>query len=246
MLHTEHLKDLISSNDLSNTDKTLLCLAVDSETPISVKQITELAYGSGFRRVKRINVSDILRRSKGLAIRVDGGWELSSAGVKHIQQIAGPLMNSPTPRVASSLRTYLPNLLDKQTAAFVEESIVCFETRQYRAAVVLSWVGAVSLLYSHIVNTQLAVFNSAAAKQFAHSKYPWQIAKTMDDLSRMKEADFLAMLEKISVIGKNVKQQLETALKLRNACGHPNSYRLGEHKVSAHIEDLILNIFAKF
>ncbi len=74
----------------------------------------------------------------------------------------------------------------------------------------------------------------------------WRSAKVADDLSRMKEFEFLQLLCAISVIGKNVKDELEVCLKLRNGCGHPNSLVVGEHKASAHVETLIQNVFAKF
>ena len=45
------------------------------------------------------------------------------------------------------------------------------------------------------------------------------------------------------MIGKNVKDELESCLKLRNACGHPNSLKIGEHRVASHIESLILNVY---
>ena len=246
MLTDDNLRNLISSDQLGNLDKLLLCLAVDSDTPATVKAVSARAFRHGFRKAKKINVSDILGRSKGLAIRVEDGWQLSADGVKHVQSIAGPLMRSPVTKVASSLRTHLSNITDKQTRAFIEEAITCFEMHQYRAAVVLSWVGAVSLLHDHVVNHHLATFNADATSRFGNPRNPWVAAKTADDLGRMKEADFLVVLEKTSVIGKDLKQQLETALKLRNGCGHPNSYKLGEHKVSAHIEDLMLNVYAPF
>jgi hypothetical protein len=62
----------------------------------------------------------------------------------------------------------------------------------------------------------------------------------------MKEADFLNVIEGLSIIGKNVKQELEQCLKLRNACGHPNSLKFGLRRVASHIEVLILNVFSKF
>jgi hypothetical protein len=62
----------------------------------------------------------------------------------------------------------------------------------------------------------------------------------------MKEAEFLDVLVALSILGKNVKQELENCLKLRNGCGHPNSLRIGEARVSAHIEILILNVFSRF
>ena len=62
----------------------------------------------------------------------------------------------------------------------------------------------------------------------------------------MREANFLVVLEAISVLGKNVKQELDICLQLRNSCGHPNSLQIGENKVFVHIEMLILNVFSKF
>jgi hypothetical protein len=63
----------------------------------------------------------------------------------------------------------------------------------------------------------------------------------------MKEHDFLDVLNAIGVLGKNVKQELQNnCLQLRNSCGHPNSFKVGEHRVAAHIETLIQNVFSKF
>jgi hypothetical protein len=41
-----------------------------------------------------------------------------------------------------------------------------------------------------------------------------------------------------------VKQELDTALQLRNGCGHPNSLKIGANKVAAHLETLALNVYA--
>ena len=157
-------------------------------------------------------------------------------------KLAGPLLNSPVPLVASSLRAHMVSIKDSDTQAFVEEAIVCFESGQHRACVVLSWVGAVSVLHNHVVVHKLNDFNAEAVKR----NPKWKKAKTVDDLGLMKEDSFLDILQAISVIGKNVKQELKKALVLRNGCGHPNSLKVAEHKVSAHLEDLMLNVFAVF
>lgn len=62
----------------------------------------------------------------------------------------------------------------------------------------------------------------------------------------MKEYDFLQILESISVTGKNVKVELENCLKLRNGCAHPNSLKIAEHRVNAHLETLVLNVYTMF
>ena len=56
----------------------------------------------------------------------------------------------------------------------------------------------------------------------------------------------LDTLVRLSIIGKNVKQELDKCLSLRNSRGHPNSLVIAEHNVAAHIEILILNVFKKF
>ena len=99
-----------------------------------------------------------------------------------------------------------------------------------------------SVLHDYIVANKLSEFNTEATSRNSKRK----AAKTADDLGLMREDTFLDVLQAISVIGKNVKQELKKALTLRNGCGHPNSLKLAEHKVSAHIEDLVLNVFAKF
>lgn len=107
---------------------------------------------------------------------------------------------------------------------------------------VLSWVGAMALLYDHVVDKELSAFNAEATRRSSK----WKHAKTADDLALMKEFEFLQVLHAISVIGKNLKDELEPRLKLRNGCGHPNSLQIAEHVVASHIEILTLNVFAKF
>ena len=246
MLPKESLKDLITQKALGNTDKLLLCLAVEPVAAKAVKDVRSLAVSNGLRAAKNWNISDMLGAVTELAVRTSGGWELTAKGGQYVATIAGPLMNSPMPKVASSLRSHLVKLTGPDTQRFVEEAIACFEARQHRAAIVLSWVGAVSVMYDHVILTHLAAFNAEAVSRTATSKHPWQPAKTADDLARMKESEFLVVLERISVIGKSVKKELEQCLDRRNGCGHPNSLKVAEHVVASHIELLILNVFAKY
>jgi len=123
------------------------------------------------------------------------------------------------------------------------EAIECFEAKQYRAAVVFSWAGAVALLHSHVFSAKLIEFNVEARRRDSR----WRLAKQQDDLGRMKEYDFLDVCEAIGIIGKSVKQILQNeCLMLRNACGHPNTASIAENSAAAHIEKLIRNVFARF
>jgi hypothetical protein len=175
----------------------------------------------------------------GFAIRSPEGWELTDAGKTEIARMTGAALQ---PSPSSTLRKLLSKLNSPDVAAFIEEAIGSVEAHRYRAAVVLSWVGAMAILYEYVVANELAAFNAEASRRDAK----WRTAKTGDDLSRMKEHDFLQILEAISVIGKNVKVELEACLKLRNGCGHPNSLKVAEHRVNSHIETLVLNVYTRF
>jgi hypothetical protein len=142
-------------------------------------------------------------------------------------------------QVATGLRDLLAKISDADTRAFVEEAVQCYEYELYRSAVVMSWLAAVHVLKLEIFNKHLKDFNTEATRIDAK----WKPARTTDDLGRMNEGDFLDRLSSISVIGKNVKEQLQACLKMRNACGHPNSLKLGEPTVSHHIDLLMRNVF---
>ena len=152
------------------------------------------------------------------------------------------MIGNPAVEAAHNLRTASGKLKAAGTRAFIEEAISCLEANFLRAAVVLSWIGAVAVLYEHVVSSHLAGFNAEAVRRDTK----WRDAKTADDLSRMKEFDFLNVLESLSIVGKNVRKELQGALDLRNGCGHPNSLSIGPARVASHIEVLILNVFDKF
>jgi hypothetical protein len=198
LLSSDSLKDLLHQSGLSQTDRILLCLAVDDDTPKSVSTIVDIAVGAGLRSASKWNISSLLSRSRGLAIRGTQGWELTSSGKDRVRDIAGSALKPAKARVATSLRSHLSALQNPQTSAFVEEAVSCFEYDLHRAAIVLSWVGAVSVLYEHVVNVELLAFNTEAKRRDPK----WRDAKTSDDLARMKEREFLDILEAISVLGR--------------------------------------------
>ncbi len=242
MINASRLKDLLSKKEYSKLEKVLMCLAVNVETPKQIKNIKELAVSSGLRIAKNWNISQFLGGSNGLAIRADEGWELTSDGRRRVAEIVGPSASSSIPIIASSLRQHLPGITDEKTKEFVEEAIECYEANHLRAAVVLSWVGAISLLYKNVVDNHLTDFNTEAKRRDAK----WKNARNSDDLAMMREINFLNIIDHLSIIGKNVKQELENCLKLRNSCGHPNTLKIGESRVASHMEILVLNVFSVF
>lgn len=243
MVSIDDLKNSLHDPKLELKDRLLLCLAGCTDRVSSVAQVKRVAERAGMRDAKTCNVSLYLSRNNGQSIRTSQGWELTEAGQVRVNELLGRAgrvsLSSVTVR---ALLEHASKLTDSDTKAFVNEAIECVGARLYRAAVVLSWVGALSLLHKTVVANHLLAFNTEAIRRDSKRKP----AKTVDDLGKIGEYDFLQILEHISVIGKNVKAELEGCLRLRNGCGHPNSLKLGEAIVAAHVETLILNIFEKF
>ncbi|MBL7846060.1 MAG: hypothetical protein JNL40_01230 [Cyclobacteriaceae bacterium] len=242
-LSKDALQTLLSRADISRLDKLLLILFFDNEVPKTLSRIKELGSSNGLRECIKWNISDILSKSQGKATSIKSEWSLTAPGRSYL--VTQKLITERKTQLhkdVADLRSHLTAISNPQTKSFLEEAISCLEADLNRAAVVYSWIGAVAVLYDEVVNKHLTTFNAEAVRR--DSK--WKNAKTTDDLSRMKEQEFLNILESISLVGKNVKLELQQCLQLRNACGHPNTLKIGERKVAAHIEVLILNLFTKF
>lgn len=183
-------------------------------------------FDAGSGQYSQIRISDFIGRVVGrldeaLTAHAEGGASnLLSAGIRK--------------RLAA-----LPPA-DLHVRAFIEEALLCFDIGCFRAAIILSWCGAVALLQERVVTQHLTAFNSEAARR--DSK--WKPARTCEDLGRLREFDLLQVLENINVLSKSVKLELEARLKLRNSCGHPTELRVSEANVAAHIESLLLNVFS--
>ena len=227
--------------DLARLDKLLLILAT-FDTGCQVREIGVRAAEGGLRIPRTWNVSDILGRSKGHAIRTPQGWEITEAGEQHLCELGVSNVSSAALRIASNLRVELAKISNPDTRAFVEESIKCYEANLYRSAIVMSWLAAIGVLQRHVFVNHLNSFNAEAKRV----DVKWKTAKTTDDIGRMRESEFLDRITAISIVGKNVKAELVTCLNRRNGCGHPNSLKIGSNTVTHHIEVLLMNVFKPF
>jgi hypothetical protein len=241
-LSEDQAKAVIHASGITRQQQVLILTAV-GEGGKQIDAIKKIALDVGLRAATKWNLSDILRKSRGLTINTPKGWELSAHGAKIVAELASiGLPSTVSKKVAMDVRRHLGAISSDDAKEFIEEAVQCLEHGQYRAAVVFSWVGAMSILHDSVVKNHLVSFNIEALRR--DSK--WKTAKNSDDLGRMTERNFLDVLEAIGLIGNNVKQTLQNqCLKLRNGCGHPSSLKIGELAVAAHIELLVLNVYSK-
>jgi len=244
MLRLDNAKLILHGQTLTNRDQLLVVMAVNPIGFLSTVQIRSRCTAVGLPRLARKNISDILGKSNGLVARTTAGWELQQTGIVRVRELAKAAhVNLIVTHSSESLRIHSDSISDPLTKSFVQEAISCFEAKQYRAAVVFSWAGAVALMHKHVFASRLTEFNTEALRR----DRKWRTAKQQDDLGRMKEYDFLDVCEAIGMLGKSVKQILQNeCLMLRNACGHPNTAVIAENSVAAHIEKLIKNVFSRF
>ena len=228
LLNKNVLHENINNANLSQKDSVLLILGYEADSSISIAEIKKIGKEAGLSEIEKWNIADILGKAKGLSCKIKGGWILTKKGKGHVSSLLAGFKNKrpALKNVADDLRVLIEKSQSTDVRLFLEEALSCFEIGSYRASIVLSWAGAVYILYKNIVDSNLDYFNKEATKR--DSK--WKNAKTIDDLGRMKEKDFLDVLVVLSVIGKNVKDELEDCLKLRNSCGHPNSLKIGENR----------------
>lgn len=243
MLTIDQLKQAVHRQRLSKTNVALLCVAAAGGKSVRTETVREVALQVGVKGAKTTNFSSHLASADDKVFKTAEGWELTKSGREYVATLAAhELSLSPAAAEAQSLRALLPKIKSDDARSFLADAIVCAEQSLFRAAVVLSWVGAIALLHEQMVASHLSNFNAEAVRRDPK----WRPARNTDDLGRMKEATFLEIAASISLIGKNVKQELDACLKLRNACGHPTSLKIGPNKVAAHLEVLALNVYALF
>jgi hypothetical protein len=238
---SDYLKDWLHRPELSQTLKALITLST-FDTPVPLKSMLDRAEEAGFKRRNWSNPSASLSRATGLAIHTANGWEITRAGRQYLVNEGMVEASQGVINVAIELRKVLSALKNPETAEFLGEAIRCYEMNLFRSSVVMSWLAAVYVLQRHVVATCLENFNADMSRVDTR----WRAARTTDDLGRLGEANFLDALARIGVLGKNVKEALKQCLDRRNACGHPNSFKLGPNMVAAHIETLLQNVLSKF
>ncbi len=243
MFSKDVLHEYINNPDLTKKDTVFLILYCEADTPKSIAEIKKIGKGAGLSEIEKWNIADILGKAKGLSCKIKGGWVLTKKGKEYVSNLVGIKNKRPALKsAADDLRALIEKFQNTDARLFLEEALSCFEVGSYRATVVFSWAGAIHILYKFIIDNKLTDFNIEANRRDSR----WKDVKVIDDLSRMKESDFLNILSTLSIIGKDLKKELEVCLGLRNSCGHPNSLKIGENRAAAHLETLINNIYSKF
>jgi hypothetical protein len=150
-----------------------------------------------------------------------------------------------TPRTFSQaplLRSQVGNVTNRNRRSFLNEAILCYECRAYRASIILTWIMTLDHLYDYIIKHALSAFN----KELASKSHKITNIRTKDDFTDLKESIFIEICRSAKIITNDEKKLLDEKLGVRNSCSHPNTIVVPESKAASFIEDLIHNIVLKY
>jgi hypothetical protein len=223
-------------------EKALVLLSLLGGTALT-PDLREYAIGLGFRDIVKWNLSDVLRKEVPRCVLKPTGWSLTDEGERYLSDLGYETCSPLVSKTRGALEKHVQQIGNSERKEFAQEAVACFNGGLHRAAVVLSWVGAIHIIEEHIVGHRLAQFNAAGrARPGKH----FRDVLSIEHFTRMQEVEILQISEDIGLMDKSVKKQLNERLDLRNACGHPNKVIIDEHSVAHHVEFLLNNVYKRF
>jgi len=148
-------------------------------------------------------------------------------------------------QMLKDLPAKVPNVAERE---FLNEALICFENKAFRAAVVMTWNLAYSHLLEFILAHHLIAFN---ARYQAVLPGKWAKAKAApigdyDDFSvDLKESEVLDVAKSANAITNDIYRVLDSKLGRRNSAAHPSSVVIGTLQMEEFIDDLVTNVVLK-
>jgi hypothetical protein len=150
-----------------------------------------------------------------------------------------------TARVDKLLTDLPPKLANPEERSYLEEALVCFRNRAFRAAVVMTW----NLTYDHLCywilaeQARVASFNAQMVKSYTKKSYPPVTARA--DFEDPKEFEVIQVLASAALINGGMHMILKEKLDRRNKAAHPTGTAILQPTAEDVVADLIENVVLK-
>jgi hypothetical protein len=140
------------------------------------------------------------------------------------------------------LSAKIPNLAERN---FLDEAVICFRYKAFRAAIVMTWNLAYDHLCEHVLSspTRLANFNMQLPKSFRGARI--SAINNRDDFSELKESEVVQVCRSANIITGDVFKILKEKLDKRNTAAHPSTVVIVPHTAEEYIIDLVTNVVVK-
>jgi hypothetical protein len=130
--------------------------------------------------------------------------------------------------------------------AYLDEAIICFKNKAFRAAIVMSWNLGYDHLLRYIFNDpqRLADFNRQLQVVY-QKKPPVAAINKFDDFGFMKEDQVLTVGKSATILSNSRHKVMKEKLDRRNAVAHPGGLVVNDVTAEEFIRDLIDNVIVK-
>jgi hypothetical protein len=173
-------------------------------------------------------------------IKSKSGHKLEYRALTVLSSIYG--QRDSTVRVEKLLTELPAKLSSESERSYLEETLICFRHKAFRAAVIMAW----NLTYDHFCHwiirdpNRLADFNAQTQKTFAKRNYPAMTRR--DGFEEMKESEVLQVAASASIITGNLYKLLKEKLDRRNISAHPSDLKMLQSTAEEVIRELIENV----
>ena len=142
-----------------------------------------------------------------------------------------------TDKALTELPAKIPSIAERD---FLNEALICFRHKAFRAAIVMTWNLAYDHLCEYVLAKHLVDFNTQLPKSYPKADIS-AVAKK-EDFSELKESQVLQVCRSANITSKDVHKVLKEKLDRRNSYAHPSTLTCAPQTAEEYIIDLINNV----
>lgn len=244
----DFIKNVIEFPNLKNSEMidyfSYYLIIFKSQENVKPKQITECFSELHIPPYSNISkyLSDNSKKIKGKQKYIktkDASYKLTRQSIEEIEK--NIIIDKQVASINKSLRDLLEQLTNTSEKQYLEEVILTFEVKAYRASIIMVWLLTIDHLYEYILANKMVDFITALRK--ANIKKSIHIK---DDFGEIKESQFIEICKSAGIISNDIRKILDVKLGIRNSFAHPSTIKLTKSKALEFIEDLIENVVLKY
>lgn len=215
---------------------------VDSVTGTSICSLRSALHLTPYARAAAYlseNASKSRAKPHPKYVKLSSGYALERS---YASSLAAEYLGRPGARqVAAGLRATLAVTSDPAITAYLEEAVSCFEFKQYRSSLIMSWCVAYGLFRAWIYRNHLAAMNS----EMSTWKSPKRI-QSLDDFQELTEGTVIETARKAGMVTKEQFKLLKRLLDDRNSFAHPTTRTMTAAMAEAYVESVLKEVIPFF
>ena len=139
-------------------------------------------------------------------------------------------------QLLTSVPARIPNLAER---VYMEEALICFRHKAFRASIVMCWNLAFDHLCQFVLAKHLPAFNAQLPKSFPKASIA--AVTKREDFHCLKEFEVLQISASARIISGSLHKIMKEKLDRRNIAAHPSGAVISEPTAEEFVRDLIEN-----